>query len=153
MSSPTQLALVCRRCKIRGFNPWVQNISWRRAWQPTPVFLPGELMDGGAWWVIQSIGSPRVGRNLAQHSTRYQSFSIMISSASGERSLKLCLLALLPCRLSPSSFSKLFDQGMEVTIKSMASEDFMMRREKKKSNNRDSRFQVIKAMLLIYLNL
>ena len=24
------------------FNPWVGNIPWRRAWQPTPVFLPGE---------------------------------------------------------------------------------------------------------------
>ena len=22
--------------------PWVGKISWRRAWQPTPVFLPGE---------------------------------------------------------------------------------------------------------------
>ena len=25
-----------------GFNPWVMKISWRKAWQPTPVFLPGE---------------------------------------------------------------------------------------------------------------
>ena len=25
-----------------GFNPWVRKIIWRRAWQPTPVFLPGE---------------------------------------------------------------------------------------------------------------
>ena len=25
-----------------GFNPWVRTILWRRAWQPTPVFLPGE---------------------------------------------------------------------------------------------------------------
>ena len=24
------------------FNPWVGNIPWRRKWQPTPVFLPGE---------------------------------------------------------------------------------------------------------------
>ena len=24
------------------FNPWVGKIAWRRAWQPTPVFLPGE---------------------------------------------------------------------------------------------------------------
>ena len=23
-------------------NPWVGKIPWRRAWQPTPVFLPGE---------------------------------------------------------------------------------------------------------------
>ena len=25
-----------------GFNPLVQKIPWRRKWQPTPVFLPGE---------------------------------------------------------------------------------------------------------------
>jgi len=29
----------CRRHKRCGFDPW---IPWRRAWQPTPVFLPGE---------------------------------------------------------------------------------------------------------------
>ena len=32
----------CRRHKRRWFNPWVGKIPWRRAWQPTPVFLPGE---------------------------------------------------------------------------------------------------------------
>ena len=26
-----------------GSNPWVGKISWRREWQPTPVFLPGEF--------------------------------------------------------------------------------------------------------------
>ena len=24
------------------FDPWVGKIPWRRAWQPIPVFLPGE---------------------------------------------------------------------------------------------------------------
>ena len=28
--------------KRRRFDPWVGKISWRWAWQPTPVFLPGE---------------------------------------------------------------------------------------------------------------
>ena len=26
-----------------GFDPWVRKIPWRREWQPTPVFLPGEF--------------------------------------------------------------------------------------------------------------
>ena len=32
-------------CKYRRheFNPWVGKIPWRRKWQPTPVFLPGEF--------------------------------------------------------------------------------------------------------------
>ena len=25
-----------------GFDPWVRKIPWRRKWQPTSVFLPGE---------------------------------------------------------------------------------------------------------------
>ena len=25
-----------------GFDPWVGKMPWRREWQPTPVFLPGE---------------------------------------------------------------------------------------------------------------
>ena len=31
-----------RRHKRHRFDPWVGKISWMRAWQPTPVFLPGE---------------------------------------------------------------------------------------------------------------
>ena len=27
----------------RGFDPWVGKIPWRRAWLPTPVFLPREF--------------------------------------------------------------------------------------------------------------
>ena len=25
-----------------SFHPWVRKVPWRRQWQPTPVFLPGE---------------------------------------------------------------------------------------------------------------
>ena len=25
-----------------GLHPWVRKIPWRRKWEPTPVFLPGE---------------------------------------------------------------------------------------------------------------
>ena len=35
-------ACQCRRQKRHGFNPYVRKISWRKAWEPTPVFLPGE---------------------------------------------------------------------------------------------------------------
>ena len=33
----------CCRHKRSGFDPWVGMIPWRRAWQPTPVLLPGEF--------------------------------------------------------------------------------------------------------------
>jgi len=28
-----------RRCE---FDPWVEEVLWTRAWQHTPIFLPGE---------------------------------------------------------------------------------------------------------------
>ena len=39
----------CRRC---GFDPWVRTILWRRKWQPTPVSVPGEPIDRGAWQAV-----------------------------------------------------------------------------------------------------
>ena len=35
------------QCRTHRFNPWVGKISWRRKWQPTPVFLPGK---SHGWW-------------------------------------------------------------------------------------------------------
>ena len=35
-------ACQCRRSKRCGFDSYVGKIPWKRAWQPTPVFLPGE---------------------------------------------------------------------------------------------------------------
>ena len=32
----------CKRLKRPKFDPWVGKIPWKRAWQPTPVFLLGE---------------------------------------------------------------------------------------------------------------
>ena len=32
-----------RRHTRLGFDPCIKKIPWRRAWQPTPVFLPGEF--------------------------------------------------------------------------------------------------------------
>ena len=62
-----------RRRKRCSFNPWVGKIPWRRAWQPTPVFLPGKshgqrsLAGYSPWshsvwhnWEHTHIAEPRV---------------------------------------------------------------------------------------------
>ena len=49
-----------KRCKRRGFDPWVGKMPWRRAWQHTPVFLPGESPGTEEIGTLQSIWSQRV---------------------------------------------------------------------------------------------
>ena len=41
-TSGKELSCQCRRHKRHGFDPWVRKIPWKRAWQPTPAFSPGE---------------------------------------------------------------------------------------------------------------
>ena len=50
------------QCGRPGFNPWVEKISWKRAWQPTPVFLPGQSPRTEEPGELQSMGSQRVRR-------------------------------------------------------------------------------------------
>ena len=47
------------QCRRYGLDPWVGKIPWRRKWQLTPVFLPGESHGR------RSMGSQRVGRNFS----------------------------------------------------------------------------------------
>ena len=42
VASGKELTCQSKRLKRYGFGPWVGKTPWRRKWQPTPVFLPGE---------------------------------------------------------------------------------------------------------------
>ena len=46
----------CRRHKRQGFDPWVGKIPWKKAWQLTPVFSPGESPRTEDLGGLQSIG-------------------------------------------------------------------------------------------------
>ena len=50
-------ACQCRRHKRQVFDPWVGKIPWRRAWQPTLVFLPRESHGQREPDDLQSMGS------------------------------------------------------------------------------------------------
>ena len=69
-ASGKEPACQCRRCKRRKFSLWVRKIPWRRAWQPSPVFLPGES-QGQRNLVGYSPGGRTEGasHNLACHHT------------------------------------------------------------------------------------
>ena len=50
--NPGGSVVICLKCREYGFNPWAGKIPCRRKWQSTPVFLPGNPVDRGAWWAI-----------------------------------------------------------------------------------------------------
>ena len=41
-ASGKEPACQCRRYRRCGFDLWVGKMPWRREWQPSPVFFPGE---------------------------------------------------------------------------------------------------------------
>ena len=41
-TSGREPACQCKRHERCKFDPWIQKIPWSRAWQLTPIFLPGE---------------------------------------------------------------------------------------------------------------
>ena len=53
--SVVKICLQCRSPRRCRFYPWVRKMPWRRAWQPTPVFSPGEsrgqrILAGRSRW-------------------------------------------------------------------------------------------------------
>ena len=62
-TSGKEPACQCRRHKRFGFDPWVGKIPWRKTWQPTPVFWPGESPWTEEPGRLQSMGSLRVGHD------------------------------------------------------------------------------------------
>ena len=59
--------LQCRRRRRYGFDSWVGKIPWRRAWQPTPIFLPGEYTWTEEPIGLQSTGSAKSRTWLSMH--------------------------------------------------------------------------------------
>ena len=59
-------------------------MHWRRKWQPTPVFLPGESQGRGAWWAAIC--------GVAQSRTRLKRLSSSSSSIGLHRTVQLQLL-------------------------------------------------------------
>ena len=75
----------CRRQNRRGFDPWVGKIPWKRAWQPTPVFLPGDFHDRGAWQATV--------HGVAQSQTRLKWLSM-----NTQELFSLCVFTSLPAK-------------------------------------------------------
>ena len=55
----------------RRLDPWVGKIPWRRDWQPTPAFLPGESHGQRSLDGLQSIGLQRVGHDWSDWACKH----------------------------------------------------------------------------------
>ena len=78
LSTPVFLGFPCVRCKESACNegdlgsiPGVGKIPWSRAWQSSPVFLPGETPRTEESGGLQSTGSQGVGHDWATKHSIY----------------------------------------------------------------------------------
>ena len=62
--SGEESACQCRRFRL---HPWVGKIPWRRAWPPTPVFLPGEPHGRGSLAGCSPRGHEELDRTERAH--------------------------------------------------------------------------------------
>ena len=72
------------------FNPWVRNIPWRRAWQPTSEFFPGECHGQRSLVGYSPWGHKELDRTEAtEHAFKHTLFSIAVQKS--DHYLKRCL--------------------------------------------------------------
>ena len=82
---------------LRVGHDWVTSLSlftfmhWRRKWQPTPVFLPGESQGRGAWWasVYGIVQSQTQLKRLSSSSSSKPIYAFSINFTSADRLLTL----------------------------------------------------------------
>ena len=79
------------QCRRSRFDPWLEKIPWRRKWQPTPIFLPGEFhgqrsLVGYSLWgrkeadVIEWLTLSHIWHDLATIHTNANPLSSFLSS-------------------------------------------------------------------------
>ena len=71
--SGKELSCQCRWCKRYEFYSWVGKISWRRTWQPIPVFLLGKSHGQKSWQAtIHRVTKSRTGLKWYTHFTGWK---------------------------------------------------------------------------------
>ena len=91
---------------------WMTSLSlftfmhWRRKWQPTPVFLPENPRDGGAWWAAIY--------GVAQSGTRLMWFSHLAKRLNALGTKKGCLPSPVLLNKMPGLVAHTIRQEKEV---------------------------------------
>ena len=98
---------------LRVGHDWATSLSlftfmhWRRKWQPTPVFLPGESQEWGAWWAAVY--------GVAQSRTRLKLLRSSSSRSSSSDRKNFFLSLSLYCLRPQSSVSQSMVYGLPAT--------------------------------------
>ena len=90
-TSGKEPAYQCRRLKRHKFNPLVGKIPQRRAWQPSPVFLPGNPVNRGGWWAM----GHRITKSYLEHMLPLHSSLETLPSSSSKSLSMSCAHSLL----------------------------------------------------------
>ena len=100
----------CRRRNRCRFDPWVRRIPWRRAWQPTPVFLPGESHGQRSLAAtVRGVAQSRTG--LSASATRLRGSYILASLCASREAKSISRVRLcdpMDCSLPGSSIHGIF---------------------------------------------
>ena len=82
VTSGKKSACQCRKCKRCRFNPQDGKMPWKRKWQPTPVFLPGESHGQRSLAGYSPWGRKKSDRTeqLSTPSLTYRCWSLNLSS-------------------------------------------------------------------------
>ena len=106
---------------------WATSLSlfsfmhWRRKWQPTPVFLPGESQGGGAWWAaVSGVTQSRTQLKQLSSSSRSSVLWIYVFSSLGytprneiaQSHGNSVLQFLTNCQLFSKGYFKTFPQAV-----------------------------------------
>ena len=91
----------CRRRRCR-LNPWVRKIPWRRKWQPTPVFLPGETHGQRSLMGYSPWGRKRVGPDLVTTQHLLTNSVVIVSGEQQRDSATPVRASILPQNPLPS---------------------------------------------------
>ena len=104
-----------RKCKRRGFHPWVRKIPWRREWQLMPVFLPGESHGqrnlAYGLWSIGSQNRTRLKRLSTHTASLRTTFPSMLGVTRSCEVKRTAVTSYGPYPPSPASAAMLHGKG------------------------------------------
>ena len=87
-----------------GFDPWVRKIPWRRQCLHTPIVLAWRIPWTGKPGVLQSMGSQRVGHDLATNTFIFTRNRQHCSRCGGQLEPGCRLLSHLPTHQLPGQW-------------------------------------------------